>query len=126
MYCHADAICGHSQEILDHIKAIGGEKKPCFLYRNLQRGLSGPSSTEKAPRTEGFQIVYAGLLGIAQDILSIVQHIDFAALGKFPPPEKAIAAIVMIRFTPMPESLRWICSIKTGITLNTNKVVEDG
>ncbi len=81
MYCHADAICGQSQEILDHIKAIGGEKKPCFLYRNLQRGLSGPSSTEKAPRTEGFQIVYAGLLGIAQDILSIVQHIDFAALG---------------------------------------------
>ena len=80
MYRHADAICGQSQEILDHIKAIVGEK-PCFLYRNLQRGLSGSSSTEKTPRTEGFQIVYAGLLGIAQDILSIVQHIDFAALG---------------------------------------------
>ena len=40
--------------------------------------------------------------------------------------EKAIAAIVMIRFTLIPESLRWICSIKAGITLNTNKVVEDG
>ena len=40
--------------------------------------------------------------------------------------EKAIAAIVMIRFTLMADSLRWICSIKAGITLNTNKVVEDG
>ena len=40
--------------------------------------------------------------------------------------EKAIATIFIIRFAVMPDSLHWICSIKAGITLNTNNVVEDG
>lgn len=80
MYRQADMICGQSQEILDHITAITGPKN-CFLYRNLQKESSGKTTGERI-RPEGeTRIVYAGLLGIAQDILSIIKHIDFKAAG---------------------------------------------
>lgn len=79
LYRHADAICGQSQEILDHVQSICGNK-PSFLYRNLQKVAVSIPTVEKFPRTDGFQIVYAGLLGIAQDILSIIRQINFKQL----------------------------------------------
>lgn len=80
MYRHADMICGQSQEILDHVAAITGPKNH-FLYRNLQKDSPNqPTGAKERPEGET-RIVYAGLLGIAQDILSIIKNIDFKAAG---------------------------------------------
>ena len=74
----ADAFQCQSQEIIDHIRAFNVQK-PCFLYRNLQpQSVSTPCTTE--PR-EPLKLVYAGLLGVAQDILTMIQQINFKTLG---------------------------------------------
>jgi glycosyltransferase involved in cell wall biosynthesis len=78
LYRHATACQGQGQEILDHIQAFG-YGKPLFLYRNLKP--STVAGNNSPPRRDTFKIVYAGLLGVAQNILSIVRHIDFKALG---------------------------------------------
>lgn len=79
IYKHADAIQGQSNEILKHIEQFEPQK-PLFLYRNLQQS----EDTEEAisPRKgETFKIVYAGLLGVAQDMLSLIEAIDFRAIN---------------------------------------------
>ena len=78
LYQNASAYQGQSQEIIDHIQTFGYEK-PHFLYRNLQPLVV--VSNNSVPCRDTFKIVYAGLLGVAQNILSIVKHINFKELG---------------------------------------------
>lgn len=77
MYQMAGSFTVQSQLIAERItKCQPG--KPIFLYRNLQP----ISSFASMPRPQGQRIiVYAGLLGVAQGVLDIVQKVDFAALG---------------------------------------------
>ncbi len=78
LYRNASAWQGQSQEIVDHIQSFGYDK-PHFLYRNLQpQSVAGSNAVA---RRDTFRIVYAGLLGVAQDILSIVKHINFKEIG---------------------------------------------
>lgn len=78
IYRHADAIQGQSEEILNHIRQFVPDK-PLFLYRNLQhhQDIISNKPTSRRP----LKIVYAGLLGVAQDILGLIQAIDFKQLG---------------------------------------------
>lgn len=77
IYRNADGIFGQSKEIIEHIDSFSSPKQK-FLYRNLQRYDIG---TEKKSRNEKVKIVYAGLLGVAQDILGIISNIDFKSLN---------------------------------------------
>lgn len=79
IYKGADAIQGQSNEILRHIKTFVPEK-PLFLYRNLQHALPAAPQEVKEENAP-FRIVYAGLLGVAQDLLSLVENINFKELG---------------------------------------------
>lgn len=78
IYKHATIIQGQSQEILDHVKRFQ-PSKPAILYRNLQPEVT--SSTHVAIERKPLKIVYAGLLGVAQDVLGIIKQIDFKSLG---------------------------------------------
>ena len=78
IYKHASAIQGQSEEILNHIESFGYDK-PHFLYRNLQP--QSVSTEGMTPDRDKFKIVYAGLLGVAQDILSIITQINFKEIG---------------------------------------------
>lgn len=77
LYRNSDAIFAQSQETIDYIRNLHPEKD-FFLYRNLQRyKVAEPKSAKGKP----LKIVYAGLLGVAQDILSLLKNVDFAGLG---------------------------------------------
>ena len=78
LYRNSDAIFGQSNEILEHVRSFGFAKPKLMLYRNLQHYEMGEST--KAKHTP-VRIVYAGLLGVAQDILGIIKNVDFASLG---------------------------------------------
>lgn len=73
-YNNADLIIGQSEEILQHISQ--NVKKPTFLYRNVPN-FRVPLIPEHKPSSE-IKIVYAGLLGVAQGIFEICQHISFS------------------------------------------------
>lgn len=77
IYKNADGVFGQSKEIIQHIDSFPSPQQK-FLYRNLQR-----YDLRLSSRTKGgvVKIVYAGLLGVAQDILGIVQNVDFKSLG---------------------------------------------
>lgn len=79
IYRHASAYQGQSQEILDHVKSFGFSK-PVFLYRNLQPSVLEINHSINADRT-CLKLVYAGLLGVAQDILGMIENINFKQLG---------------------------------------------
>lgn len=77
LYKHMTAIQGQSNEILHHVECMQ-PNKPRFLYRNLQptkivENLDVSSSS--------FKIVYAGLCGVAQNILGIIKNVDFKKYG---------------------------------------------
>ena len=76
-YKNADAVFGQSNMILEHVAQFPSSGKR-FLYRNLQKygALNEPKN-----RHSRLRIVYAGLLGVAQDLLGIIKHIDFAAVN---------------------------------------------
>lgn len=79
IYRHADAFQCQSREIKTHVQGFWPQK-PAFLYRNLQHAV--PVARNRAKRrAKPFRIVYAGLLGVAQDVLAIVEQIDFKRLG---------------------------------------------
>ena len=79
IYCHASACQGQSQEILEHVKSYGFNN-PLFLYRNLQPGVPEINDNVCVDRSS-LKLVYAGLLGVAQDILGMIEHINFKELG---------------------------------------------
>jgi len=69
---------GQSREILEHINGMFPDKRK-FLYLNLQPQTA--ATVEFKKRNDRIKIVYAGLFGVAQDMLSLLKSIDFAALG---------------------------------------------
>lgn len=77
LYNNCDAVLGQSQEILDHIKQYI-PSKPQLLYRNLQAHQTQQVHTTKHTP---LKLVFSGMLGVAQDVLSIVKNIDFNKLG---------------------------------------------
>ena len=79
IYHHATACQGQSQEILDHVKSFGFDR-PLFLYRNLQPCMPEINDSVNTDRT-CLKLVYAGLLGVAQDILGMIEHVNFKELG---------------------------------------------
>jgi len=78
MYKLSDAIVGQSNEILEHIKEKSTSDKKYFLYRNLQENNLQPSEINPIGKKK---IVYAGMLGIAQGVLNMIQAINFTELG---------------------------------------------
>lgn len=81
IYRLSDAVMGQSNEILDRVRSFEPDKR-LFLYRNLSR-ISSDQQTlkEKTPSPRNLKIVYAGLLGVPQDVLSIVRNVDFESAG---------------------------------------------
>lgn len=78
LYRNSDAVLGQSKEILNHVSTFGISNEKLLLYRNLQHYDIGQGTKSKHTP---LRIVYAGLLGVAQNILDIIKNIDFAALG---------------------------------------------
>ncbi|SHG80185.1 glycosyltransferase family 4 protein [Winogradskyella jejuensis] len=76
-YRKADLILGQSEEILSHIKTIVPEKET-LLFRNYP-DFEPPKIETKNTSTLGkIRIVYAGLLGIAQDIVRLAKKLDYS------------------------------------------------
>ena len=81
IYRRADAVMGQSNGILDRVRLLEPDKR-LFLYRNLSRIPSGQQAAqEKTARAGSLKIAYAGLLGVPQDVLSIVRNVDFESVG---------------------------------------------
>lgn len=81
IYRRADAVMGQSNGILDRVRSLEPDKR-LFLYRNLSRIPSGQQAAqEKTARAGSLKIAYAGLLGVPQDVLSIVRNVDFESVG---------------------------------------------
>ncbi|MBR5455895.1 MAG: glycosyltransferase family 4 protein [Bacteroidaceae bacterium] len=77
IYRNASSVMGQSQEIVEYICGMFPGKR-AFLYRNLQP-VTG-SSVVKRERNPRLKIVYAGLFGVAQDMLSLLKAIDFKSI----------------------------------------------
>ncbi len=77
-YRNARIILGQSNEILQHVEKI--TRKPSFLYRNIQHEIHAAPLHDKHGDST-VRIVYAGLLGVAQGILTIIEEVDFSAMG---------------------------------------------
>lgn len=78
VYNASDALMGQSEEIIDYVNAI--RTMPSFLYRTLQRPSNDVIVQEKT--ADGHtKLVYAGLLSKTQNVLSIIQNVDFKARG---------------------------------------------
>ena len=77
IYRDASSVMGQSQEIVEHICGMFPGKR-AFLYRNLQPVTGSP--VVKRERNPRLKIVYAGLFGVAQDMLSLLKAIDFKSI----------------------------------------------
>lgn len=77
LYRKADGIFGQSCEILERVKELPNNNK-LFLYRNLSKYVTDFNYREKG---NPVKICFAGMLGVAQDIYSIVRNIDFKELN---------------------------------------------
>lgn len=77
LYCKADGVLGQSREILERVAELPSTDK-VFLYRNLPRYTIDYDYREKGTPVK---VCFAGMLGVAQDIYSIVRNIDFKSLG---------------------------------------------
>ena len=78
LYKRANAVMGQSSVILNHVLSYQPLKKT-FLYRNLQHAVQmDRKSVHKGGK---FKIVYAGLMGVAQDILGLIKAVDFVGLN---------------------------------------------
>lgn len=78
-YRNSHLILGQSKEILQHISERC--KKPGFLYRNISPQYRASNINLKKNKQGQIQIIYAGLLGVAQGIYNICKNIDFNKLG---------------------------------------------
>ena len=74
IYKYSNAFIVQSEETKEYLKSKSDI--PSLLFRNLTE-IVNESFISKNGK---IKIIYAGLLGIAQDILSICQHMDFEAL----------------------------------------------
>lgn len=77
LYKHSAVCIGQSQEIVDYMAAHGANAT--YLFRN---GVAPErfDGIKHQQRTNKLRIVYTGLLGYAQGILGICEHVDFAKL----------------------------------------------
>lgn len=78
IYKNAHSVMGQSQEIVEHVETMFPGKRT-FLYRNLQPAEKQLAETKQ--KAHVLKIVYAGLFGVAQDMLSLLRSINFKALG---------------------------------------------
>lgn len=76
IYKKVNGIIGQSEEILKHISDFDSSESK-LLYRNLQNYTISAEYKERNPQ---LKIVYAGLLGVAQDILGIIKNVNFEEL----------------------------------------------
>ena len=78
-YKKADLVLGQSEEILERVTSLFSEKQT-LLYRNFPD--FKPPQLE-LNRSEGTKltIVYAGLLGIAQGIYRLCEHLDYEGIA---------------------------------------------
>lgn len=80
LYKRADMVMGQSDEILDRVRSLEPDKR-LFLYRNLPKyAIAKPVERELSLPPRHLKIVYAGLLGVPQDVLSIVKNVDFESV----------------------------------------------
>ncbi len=79
LYQKAKLCIGQSEEILTHIKAQSPQT-PSLLYRTGVDCQLFQAKEIQTAQTTPFRIVYAGLLGIAQGILSVCEHVNFKEL----------------------------------------------
>lgn len=79
IYRNADAVIGQSNETLNHILKMFPDKRT-FLYRNLQPK-TVMNSAEAKTKGAKLKIVYAGLLGVPQDMYKLITKVDFKACG---------------------------------------------
>ena len=77
LYKNCDAVLGQSQEILEHVKQHI-PATPQLLYRNLQSHQSQEAHTTKH---KPLRLVFSGMLGVAQDVFSIVKNVPFKDLN---------------------------------------------
>lgn len=74
---------GQSQEIVSYMESHGA--KTTYLFRNgvdpSRFSISKDKTDGKAGEHRPLKMVYAGLLGFAQGILKLCEHIDFKAVG---------------------------------------------
>ncbi len=77
IYKKMDFIIGQSDEIVNYVQKIV-PSIPTFLYRN---GVDSQSfkvkENYKIKGREPIKLVYAGLLGVAQGVLEVIENIDF-------------------------------------------------
>mgnify|MGYP003289506955 CR=1 FL=1 len=78
IYRNSTSVMGQSREIVEHVHRMF-PKKPTFMYLNLQPQTTAPVKSKV--RNGKMKIVYAGLFGVAQDMLSLLKSIDFTSLG---------------------------------------------
>lgn len=77
LYRKSSICTGQSQEIVDHVNKIKPDNT--YLFRNgVDTRRFSLDTYDPGKRNH---IVYAGLLGVAQGILSICENVDFKALG---------------------------------------------
>jgi glycosyltransferase involved in cell wall biosynthesis len=77
LYKNVTLVLGQSHEIIAHVKSIVPDKS-CYLYRNL------PDHSRRDFRHgthEGkIRLFYAGLLGVAQDVLEVCEKLEYDSL----------------------------------------------
>ncbi len=74
-YKRASLIFGQSEEILEHVSSLFPQKET-VLYRNYP-DFNPPIIEDSSTSSEKIKIVYAGLLGIAQGIYKLCEHLDY-------------------------------------------------
>jgi hypothetical protein len=75
LYKKADSLIAQSMETRDYLESFSD--KPKMLFRNLTPTIS----SIKTVKTGKVKIIYAGLLGVAQDVVTICKNIDWDALN---------------------------------------------
>ncbi|NNL81776.1 MAG: glycosyltransferase family 4 protein [Winogradskyella sp.] len=78
-YNNVDLILGQSKEILDHISNINASKQ-LLLYRNYPVITSYELLSETDQANDKLTIVYAGLLGVAQGIYTLLNALDYKSI----------------------------------------------
>ena len=78
-YKKADLVLGQSEEILERVISLFSEKQT-FLYRNFP-DFRPPQLPENHSKGTQLTIVYAGLLGIAQGIYKLCEHLNYEGIA---------------------------------------------
>ena len=76
-YKRASLIFGQSEEILEHVLSLFPQQET-VLYRNYPD--FEPPIIKDSSSSDTIKIVYAGLLGIAQGIFKLCEHLDYTTI----------------------------------------------